>query len=220
MSSKFVLTCFKRKNDKSGDSFVNSYGISHSEWDLLKEDATLISLGCKFQLIEYDDIRVLENGYNTKVDKSLYIDVRYDDKFDTCQVYRGMLLASHIAAFVIEFVKRYNVITPTSTSLVVHKDPNESTTLVTESSQGTVIVSPTPEPSFVRSWKLPVAIVGGIMFLFLISAGIVFFDWRRRKGSTLQNMTPFFLSEVPERSHNVDFSSLKARKLLEEEGDL
>jgi len=220
MTAKFTLTCFKRKNDRSGDSFTNSYGSSRPEWDLLKEDAALKSLNCDFQLVEYDDIRSLQHGYDKKVDKPLYIDVRHMEDYDHSRVYCSMLLATHIAAFVIEFAKRFEV----STSVVIHVQPSQSLTSEKTSEGTSEAIIPPPQTSFVNSWKLPATIIGSFMFLALLAAGIVFFDWRRRRGSKLHAMSPFYLSEVPEKSTNVDFASIKSRSKKEpgllDRGDL
>jgi hypothetical protein len=53
------------------------------------------------------------------------------------------------------------------------------------------------------------------MFLALLAGAVIFFDWRRRKGSTLRNLTPFFLSHVPEKSEHVDFVKVKKQKAQE-----
>ena len=208
MDAKFTVTCFKRKNNKSGDSFINSYGSSRPEWDVLKEDASLISLKCDFQLVEYEDIRSLQNGYDKKVDKPLYIDVRYLDNYNTSIGYHSMLLATHIAAFAIEFAKKYE-----TTSIIVNVTPTlegkeVNNDLAIQASSDTTIVSP-PTASFSSGWKLPITIVGGAMFIALLAVGILFIDWRKKKGSKLQSLSPFLLSEVPEKSEDVDFTNYK-----------
>lgn len=215
MDAKFTLTCFKRKGDKSGDSFINSYGASRSEWDLLKEDASLISLKTRFELIEYEDIRSLQNGYDKKVDQSLYIDLRHGNNFNTSIVYRSTLLATHIAAFTIEFAKKYEV----STTVTMSYDEVDTKSTTVPATEAPII--PTPETSFVNSWKFPATIVGGVMFIMLVAGAVVFFDWRRRKGSKLAALTPFFLSDVPEKAKHVDFVKEKKNgQLLQEEAEL
>lgn len=213
MEHKFVLTCFKRKGDKSGDTFINSYGSSRSEWDLLKEDASLISLKTIFELVEYDDIRSLQNGYDKKVDRSLYIDLRHESDFDTSIVYTSTLLATHIAAFTIEFAKRYEI----SNIVIKQSVPDEKAAIITSEAIQTGPLIPAPEPSFANSWKLPATIVGGVMFLMLVAGAVIFFDWRRRKGSKLHSLTPFFLSDVPEKAEHVNFGKEKKRESEEAE---
>lgn len=206
---KFTITCFKRRSDKSGDSFLHSYNGKKSEWELLKEDESLKSIGCDIQLIEYDDIRGLENGYDKKVDRGLYIDVRHENDFKASVPYRAQLFATYVAAFTMQFAKKFSV----EMSPVVE----ESQTVVTKNAE--TQAPTTPVETFTTSWKLPVTIVSAVLFISLIVGGIVLYDWRRRKGSTLLQMRPFFLSEVPAIQPPVDFSKLrlKAKKEKEEE---
>lgn len=208
MGDVVIISCFKRKGDKSGDSFINGGANSVSEWELLKGDALLKSLKCEFQLVEYDDIRSLPNGYDQKIDAPLYIDIRYGSDFNGSQRYSFGLIATHIAAFATEFAKRHQTVT----AIVVREESPRSTSqeVVTTSSETAIV--PAQETPFVQSWKLPTVIVGGFMFLALVAGAIVFFDWRRRKGSALQNLTPFFLSNVPETSPHVDFAQVKQSK--------
>ena len=221
MSDVVVVTCFKRKGDRSGDSFINGGGNSIAEWELLKSDAMLKSLKCEFQLVEYDDIRALSNGYDKKIDTALYLDVRYGDDYSGSLVYNFALIATHIAAFVTEFAKKYH----TSTAVVVHVNSPRTANLEVVTTSTEIAIVPTQETPFVKSWKLPAVVVGGFMFLVLIAGAIAFFDWRRRKGSTLQNLTPFFLSDVPEKSPHVNFAQVKQQKAekgllnTSEEGD-
>lgn len=216
MASKLTVTCFKRRKDKSGDSFIKSYAGGTSEWELLQKDESLRSMGCDFHLIEYDDIRGLMPEYKEKVDRPLYLDVRHLDDYAQSVPYRGQLFATHIAGFVIQFAKKFDV----STQPVPTPTP-ESSALVVRNADTTVATVPAQSDNFTTSWKLPVTIVSVALFLSLIVGGIVFFDWRRRKGSTLHGLTPF-LSEVPNKSPPVDFSKLrlssKPKAKEEEEG--
>jgi hypothetical protein len=204
MSDSVIVTCFKRKGDRSGDSFVTGGGNSTPEWELLKSDAVLNSLKCEFRLVEYDDIRALPNGYDKKVDTALYIDVRHGEDYLNSAAYSSVLYATHIAAFVAEFAKKFH----NSTAIVVRTETPRATT------QETAIVV-APETPFVHSWKLPTVVVGGFMFLALLTGAIIFFDWRRRKGSTLNTLTPFFLSNVPEKSEHVNFAQIKKKNAQE-----
>lgn len=208
MAATIFITCFKRRQNRAGDTFITSFQNEKSEWDLLKEDATLQSMNCNFEVLLYDDLRLLSNGYAKKVNQPLYVDIRFGEDYDHSVKYNGQYLATHIAGFVIQLVKKN---APKSIEAPL---PVETT--IAERAAETVATPTSTSDSFTSSWKLPITIVSGAILLSILVGGVIFFDWRRRKGSALHNLTPFFLSNVPDKAQPVDFNKLRKEHKEEE----
>ena len=87
-----TLTFFKRKGDKQSDVFRGTSdgpGSSQSQWELITKDKEMRDAGIKFLVTEYVTTADLPAGYENKVRRSPYLDLRWKEDVRNSVPYPG-----------------------------------------------------------------------------------------------------------------------------------
>jgi len=174
-----TITLLVKRGNAAGLRFQNS------EWQSLLQEESL-KTGFSFLTVDYDDVRTLSDGLDKKVKRCPYIDFRSGEK-DVAYPMGKLLLASHIAAFALDFQKQVG-----ETVVAARDAPAEKPI-------------DTVPPS---SWRLPLMIVGGAgAALIAIFAVVLLWDYRKRgKEDAVTMDDPAFLVLRDGEDSPVDFT--------------
>lgn len=108
-----TLTFFKRKGDKQSDIFRGTSdgpGAQQSQWELISRDKDMKEAGIKFLVIEYVKESDLPEGYDRKVKRSPYLDLRYKDDVRNSVTYPGRspLSLVNVKSWALEVVESFS----------------------------------------------------------------------------------------------------------------
>jgi len=183
-----TVTLFKKKGDRSAEIFSGTSGnrTSVGEWQVLIRNRKLKDAGVKFLTIEFEEPQALLNGYANKVDKNIYIDLRWGTDVETSVAYpQGSPLKSQaIHKWILDTLKNppempqdeTPIVTPLasqSPSVAMMLDQMIQQPLLTPraaSALPTIQASvETEETPFVQTWGFPLALVGGLLGVGIVA---------------------------------------------------
>ena len=117
-----TLTFFKRKGDRQSDVFRGTSGgagSSESTWEMIVKDKELKAAGIKFLVMEYANSEDLPEGYDVKVRRTPYLDLRWKEDIRNSVAYPGRspLTLVSIKSWALELVEDFKLRTehPSST---------------------------------------------------------------------------------------------------------
>lgn len=204
-----IVTLLRRKGDKQGNNFVGT-SESPGEWSLLIQNEELKSQGVTFVTIEYDDLRSLMGRYG-KINRSPYIDFRLNNEEADVRVSESYpqgkpLLASNLAAFAVDFLKRNSAGGQVNRS--VNADAAPSGAIVKAAS---VETTPSESQVPVSAWRTPIMVAGSLLALAgIAAAGFLLWDWRKKNTVSIAETAPLFMTgQNEEEDKPVDFELIR-----------
>lgn len=155
-----TLTFFKRKGDKQSDVFRGTSdgpGSTPSQWEMITRDKELKDAGIKFLVTEYNSASDLPEGYERKVQRSPYLDLRWKEDVRNSVAYPGKspLSLVNVRAWALEVVAdfQHRADNPTTSSIEQRIANLEKTT-----TQPIIVEQPNTS-----SWMIPTMVTASFV---------------------------------------------------------
>ncbi len=191
-----TLTFFKKQGNEDCDAFAGTHAgpSDHpGEWPLIQRNEAIKKSSINVLMIEFIEAKMLSKGYDTKVTRFPYIDVRYKDDITRSVGYpAGMpLSAQAIVSWALGYVNNPSSIgagvsEPATVNQEGANTSEKDGEEIKDSSETT------DDQSGRRGWVIPVAIVGSVAAVAAVATATVLL---RNTGSE-EDASPLFMTNT------------------------
>lgn len=198
-----TLTFFKRKGDKQSDIFRGTNdgpGSAPSQWELLTRDKDLKDAGLKFLVVEYVNTTDLPVGYERKVQRTPYIDLRWNEDVRNSVAYPGRspLSLFNIKTWTLEVIEDFKTRAETPTQPPELKETTQD--LVASATSDAAVRSTEVATDGSPSWLKPVVLTtsfAALAFAAVVGTGLdkKIAKWARHAALDNRETVPFYDAE-------------------------